>query len=122
MKANSALDELVSQSLKKDVERTELLLQENCHWACCLAENIAGYADSLSDVLKQINRVKDNPKKVQGATRDKFNAILAELRDYSRRMANETKPLTVIGISEDCQQINSFKRRLGKLMKKRRQK
>jgi hypothetical protein len=105
--------------LSLEVEQAEELLQVSCKWAINLAEGIEGFQDSFLMAVGYLDELREKPLKTGFDDRleRKIRSLLRKIRNYCRRMAAEDKPLSVMGIVEDLQELAIYSTKLRNLLK-----
>jgi hypothetical protein len=98
---------LSREALATEIEQASTLLQLCCNWAFSLSEGVADFQNDMLAVTSGLEKLK-----VRSLSRDmdlaqqrKIRGVLWQLRKYSREMADETKPLSVINMVSDCESI-----------------
>jgi hypothetical protein len=102
--------------LSLEIKHAEELLQTSCHWALSLAEGIQDFEQSFMDAVGYLEELGESPTRVgfDKVHERKIRSALLKIRKYSRRMASENKPLSVIDIVEDCQELTVYSNLLKK--------
>ena len=103
--------------LSLEIKHTEELLQASCHWALSLAEGVEGFEDTFLETVGYLESLEEAPLAVEfdASSIPRIRSILRKIRNYCRRMATEGKPLSVIGIVEDLQELEAYTAMLRKL-------
>jgi hypothetical protein len=105
-------------ALSLEIKQTEELLQTSCYWAINLAEGIEGFEDSFLSAVRYLDDLQEMPLKTKFDNRfvPKIRSTLRKIRSYCSRMAAEDKPLSVMGIVEDLQELELYSNKLRKLL------
>ena len=115
---------LSREALSTEVEQTSALLQLCCNWAFSLSEGVAEFQDSISDVITSLDKltIRSRTRDLDPTQQRKIRAALWRLRQYSRNMADDSEPLSVIGICEDLGEMDELSQRLKRVLASTREK
>jgi hypothetical protein len=110
------------RELSLEIKHAGESLQASCHWAFNLAEGIEGFQDSFLRAVSHLQDLEAAPltKGFDLESAPKIISVLSKVRRYCRQMADESKPLSVDGIIEDCQELERYATMLEKLTKSKK--
>jgi hypothetical protein len=96
--------------LAKKVKQTEERLQASCGWAVSMCETLEPFQNEFYDTVSRLEQLEEfcSKHKTTKAQRQQIGAVLRRLRKYSRKMADQSKPLTVLGIIWDLERMNEL--------------
>jgi hypothetical protein len=109
---------LTGSVLESEIEHASDLLQVSCNWAFSLSEGVQNFETTFSDALRSLEklRARTRKRKLRKIERQKIQGALWKLRKYSRQMASDEEPLTIIGIVEDVQIMDELSDMLKKVL------
>ena len=97
-----------TMDISREIDKTLNLLGDGCNWADSLCQGIEGFTITYMEVGSSLGRLKDiyENGSLSRQTLEEVRHALREIREYSRYMKDESRPLTICGIIEDAQGIN----------------
>jgi hypothetical protein len=107
-------------ALELEIKQAAELFQTSCAWAFNLAEGVEGFVDIFMETVSSLQKLRKLPldRDFSRESEADVRRLLRKLRTYSRRMAAEDEPLSVIGIVDDLQELEMHCNRAKKLLQR----
>lgn len=113
-----------NKQLIQDLKEAHDLFQNGCGWAADLSERISDFQSDFFSLVTSLEELQNTvaTRQLEVNTADKCRKAMKRLGKYCRLMGRDDEPLTVLGIMQDCEQIEEHKQRFAKLLEDLNQK